>query len=75
MLVAVAMVGFNQNWHVEEERPIAGGEADAPAAYQGHEDACRRTVPRSGPQARQDAAVDERPAPEGEDVEPPPDAR
>ena len=21
-LVAVAMVAFNQNWHVEEERPI-----------------------------------------------------
>ena len=26
LLVAVAMYGFNQNWHVEEERPIAGGE-------------------------------------------------
>ena len=24
LLVAVAMVGFNQNWHVEEERPIGG---------------------------------------------------
>ena len=26
LLVAVAMYGFNQNWHVEEERPIGGGE-------------------------------------------------
>jgi hypothetical protein len=32
LLITVAMVGFNQNWHVEEERPIGGvplpGEAD-----------------------------------------------
>ena len=26
LLVAVAMYAFNQNWHVEEERPIGGGE-------------------------------------------------
>ena len=26
LLIAVAMFGFNQNWHVEEERPIGGGE-------------------------------------------------
>ncbi len=26
LLIAVAMYGFNQNWHVEEERPIGGGE-------------------------------------------------
>ena len=42
LLIAVAMVGFNQNWHVEEERPVGGvplagedeepypGEADEP---------------------------------------------
>jgi hypothetical protein len=24
LLIAVAMVGFNQNWHVEEERPTGG---------------------------------------------------
>jgi hypothetical protein len=34
LLIAVAMVGFNQNWHVEEERPVGGvplaGEDDAP---------------------------------------------
>jgi hypothetical protein len=24
ILVVVAMIGFNQNWHVEEERPIGG---------------------------------------------------
>lgn len=41
VLIIVAMVGFNQNWHVEEERPIGGqplhgegeggGAAPAPA--------------------------------------------
>jgi hypothetical protein len=41
LLIVVAMIGFNQNWHVEEERPIGGDEyhdepddapgADAPA--------------------------------------------
>jgi hypothetical protein len=41
VLVAVAMIGFNQDWHVEEERPIGGqplhgedddrGAAPAPA--------------------------------------------
>jgi hypothetical protein len=25
ILIAVAMIGFNQEWHVEEERPIGGG--------------------------------------------------
>jgi hypothetical protein len=24
MLIAIAMIGFGQNWHVEEERPIGG---------------------------------------------------
>jgi presenilin-like A22 family membrane protease len=32
ILIVVTMIGFNQNWHVEEERPIGGqplhGEAD-----------------------------------------------
>ncbi|HEX2129885.1 MAG TPA: hypothetical protein VHF58_11785 [Solirubrobacterales bacterium] len=28
LLVIVAMIGFNQNWHVEEERPV-GGERSA----------------------------------------------
>ena len=36
LLVAVAMIGFNQEWHVEEERPIGGqplhGEGDGTAA-------------------------------------------
>jgi hypothetical protein len=26
ILIAVALYGFNQNWHVEEERPIGSGE-------------------------------------------------
>ncbi len=26
ILIAVAMVAFNQEWHVEEERPIGGVE-------------------------------------------------
>ena len=24
ILIAVAMIGFNQEWHVEEERPVGG---------------------------------------------------
>jgi hypothetical protein len=35
VLVAVAMVGFNQNWHVEEERPVGG---TVPAAYDDDDD-------------------------------------
>ena len=35
LLVVVAMIAFNQEWHVEEERPIGGeplhGEGDRPA--------------------------------------------
>ena len=27
-LIAIAMIGFNQNWHVEEERPVGGGDYD-----------------------------------------------
>jgi hypothetical protein len=34
LLIIAAMIAFNQNWHVEEERPIGGaplaGEDDAP---------------------------------------------
>ena len=31
-LIAIAMIAFNQNWHVEEERPVGGGDGydDAP---------------------------------------------
>ncbi len=28
LLIAVAMIAFNQEWHVEEERPIEGGPHD-----------------------------------------------
>jgi hypothetical protein len=51
LLIAVAMYGFNQNWHVEEERPIEGGDRphdedyaddsqryDDPAGHQQYED-------------------------------------
>jgi lysylphosphatidylglycerol synthetase-like protein (DUF2156 family) len=30
-LIAIAMYAFGQEWHVEEERPIAGGPADTSA--------------------------------------------
>jgi hypothetical protein len=37
ILIAVAMISFNQNWHVEEERPIGGvamaGEDEPPPEY------------------------------------------
>ena len=26
LVIAVGMIGFNQEWHVEEERPIGSGE-------------------------------------------------
>ena len=42
VLIAAALYGFNQEWHVEEERPIGSGEdygAGAPP----------RTAPRSPP--------------------------
>jgi len=42
LLVTVAMVGFNQEWHVEEERPVGGvplpGE-DEDADHPRHDDA------------------------------------
>ena len=28
LLIAVAMLGFNQEWHVEEERPVGGGPSE-----------------------------------------------
>ena len=34
MLVLVAMIGFNQEWHVEEERPIGGRRSAARTARQ-----------------------------------------
>ena len=35
LLIAVSLVGFNQEWHVEEERPIGSGE-DYGAGASGH---------------------------------------
>ena len=46
VLIAVALYGFNQEWHVEEERPIGSGEdygAGAP--------------PENGPRSPPDAAL------------------
>ena len=42
LLVIVAMIGFNQNWHVEEERPI-GGESLA-----GEDDGGPEPAPATG---------------------------
>jgi hypothetical protein len=75
VLVAVAMVGFNQEWHVEEERPIPGGEADAPAAFQPRQETVPANRPEVGAEDETEVAVDQEPPPEGPDVEPPPDAR
>ena len=42
LLIAVAMFGFNQNWHVEEERPIDGGDRPHDDEYDApHPDAQR----------------------------------
>jgi hypothetical protein len=42
LLITVAMIAFNQNWHVEEERPVggvplAGEDPDAPPPPPGYE--------------------------------------
>ncbi len=49
LLITVAMVGFNQNWHVEEERPVGGvplpgedEEAERPRYDEEHEEEERR---------------------------------
>ena len=36
LLVAVAMLAFNQEWQVEEERPVGGGALDASAPVDEH---------------------------------------
>ena len=47
LLIVVAMVGFNQGWNVEEERPI-GGRRDIDDGPRG---GARATAPDSGEQA------------------------
>jgi hypothetical protein len=42
LLIAVAMVGFNQNWHVEEERPVGGVPLPGEDAYEEEEEDQRR---------------------------------
>jgi lysylphosphatidylglycerol synthetase-like protein (DUF2156 family) len=39
LLVAVAMIGFNQEWQVEEERPVGGGRLDDSAGPEAPDDA------------------------------------
>jgi len=65
VLVAVSMVGFSQNWHVEEERPIPGGVAAPPAAFD-EEDADRLEF------ADEDETLADEAPPEDDDVGPPP---
>jgi hypothetical protein len=61
LLIAVAMVGFNQNWHVEEERPVGG----VPLAGEGEHDAL-------APEAREEALPEEGHTLPLEEDEPPP---
>jgi hypothetical protein len=44
ILIAVAMVAFNQDWHVEEERPI--GEEVPPSGSPEDEESAERSTPR-----------------------------
>jgi len=37
-LIAIAMIGFNQNWHVEEERPVGGRLAGEEEDSSGEDD-------------------------------------
>jgi len=34
VLIAIVLIAFNQNWHVEEERPIEGGLGPPPDEYE-----------------------------------------
>ncbi len=74
VLVAIAMFGFNQEWHVEEERPVPGEATDAPAAFRGRPETAPANRPDVGTDQEADAAVDREPPPEGGDVEPPPES-
>ncbi len=62
VLVAVAMIGFTQNWHVEEERPVGG---TVPAAYADDED-------DAPPHAADDEAPTQTDDPDAEDERGPP---
>ena len=42
LLIAVSMVGFNQEWHVEEERPVGGYRHDDELDYRDEEPAANR---------------------------------
>ena len=51
LLIAVAMVGFNQAWNVEEERPIGG----TPPRSGGDDDSDRAVTSTDDPSVRRDA--------------------
>jgi hypothetical protein len=65
LLIAVAMIGFNQNWHVEEERPVGGVPLAGEDEYE--------TLP---PEADEEALPEDEYAPLDEDEPlPPPEDR
>jgi hypothetical protein len=53
MLIAVAMVAFNQDWHVEEERPI--GDEIPPSGGAEDDEATKQAAPRSSRTSRSTA--------------------
>jgi hypothetical protein len=53
MLIAVAMVAFNQDWHVEEERPI--GDEIPPSGGAEDDEATKPAAPRSSRTSRSTA--------------------
>ncbi len=63
LLIAVAMVGFNQEWHVEEERPVGG----VPLAGEDEDDALPPDEDEEALTEEQDAVL-----PLEEDEPPPP---
>ncbi len=76
VLVAVAMFGFNQEWHVEEERPDSGRGRFARRLPGRRPRRAAGKPPRGGRRAgggRRHRRASLRPA--ASDVEPPPDAR
>jgi lysylphosphatidylglycerol synthetase-like protein (DUF2156 family) len=64
LLVIIAMIAFNQEWQVEEERPIGGGRLDESAGREAAED-FDEPVP-----AGEDLAHDQQRAPDPEPPDP-----
>jgi hypothetical protein len=60
-LIAVAMVGFNQEWHVEEERPIGGRHPDEHQYDEDEDESAANRPEYAEPTAYEDTEPDAQP--------------